>query len=141
VLRGDDDRSLSLGDVGVALGAPGGGGATISVPRDSILSVERATLSEGHAIEGAVVGGVAGAVVAWLIGSATERCDSREICLQRVAVDVEAAAGGLAGLVVGGVIGSRIRADKWQPIDLRLTVRPEWRRDQRVLCITGTAGF
>lgn len=117
------------------------GGVMISVPRDSVRSVERSTPGEGHAREGAVVGGVVGAIGAWLIGTAAERCEATQFCLKGIAVGVDTAVGGLAGLIVGGIIGSEIRDESWLPIDLRLAVRPELQRDQRALRVAGTVRF
>jgi hypothetical protein len=118
-----------------------GSGVTVSVPRDSVRSVERSTPGEGHAREGAVVGGVVGAIGAWLIGTAAERCEATEVCLKGIAVGVDTAVGGLAGLIVGGIIGSEIRDESWLPVDLRLAMRPDWRGDQRTLRVAGTVRF
>ena len=94
------------------------------IPLHSISRLEIRVGRKGHALQGAGIGLLLGALAGGAIGAAYEG-DIPGFELIHVAVGV--AGGGLGGLLVGTIVGAAISSDRWKTVhqvgDVQLGVR------------------
>lgn len=99
--------------------------AIASLPRDSIIAVERSVADGNHAFDGAMLGLLGGVVVGGVAGYGVARsgCSaSVPECLQGPWLVFGGAVGGLIGLVAGAIVGHGIEREGWQTVDLPLRI-------------------
>ena len=89
----------------------------ITVPRDSLLSLEVGTAVGHRALAGAGIGLLAGATLGVFLGG-FDGCPATGECLRELGMALGAVGGGLLGIVTGAIIGRQVDGIVWERVEL-----------------------
>lgn len=100
---------------------------TLSIPFESIRTLEVSTGEKRNIGRGALIGATSGAVALGILLAATNKpCEDGDWCFFEM-TDAEAfgfgaLAGSLGGAVNGAIIGTFVKTDRWKKVPVRISV-------------------